>query len=222
MGKLKEKIILENFWTSTKPINGLRHFVLVNETKEKGNITFLMVSVVDSEINIETTYEELKNSGKKENMIDKISQGKLNKFISDNTLLNQIWIMDTKKKVKDILTEIKEPKADHLVIKIMSEKINQKYTSKLSFEQKDIIRNYALNSDNPKYLKAYLTNLKNKTMNLVENYRKQTDNHVILSKIDKVYDKISELKVENIDDVEIKKFLTVSSLKKQILRSEND
>ena len=59
-------------------------------------------------------------------------------------------------------------------------------------------------------------------MNLVENYRKQTDNHVILSKIDKVYDKISELKVENIDDVEIKKFLTVSSLKKQILRSEND
>ena len=54
---------MENFWTSTKPINGLRHFVLVNETKEKGNITFLMVSVVDSEINIETTYEELTNSG---------------------------------------------------------------------------------------------------------------------------------------------------------------
>ena len=54
---------MENFWTSNKSINGLRHFVLVNETKEKGNITFLMVSVVDSEINIETTYEELIYSG---------------------------------------------------------------------------------------------------------------------------------------------------------------
>ena len=54
---------MENFWTSYKSINGLRHFVLVNETKEKGNITFLMVSVVDSEINIETTHEELINSG---------------------------------------------------------------------------------------------------------------------------------------------------------------
>ena len=54
---------MENFWTSTKPINGLRHFVLVNETKEKGNITFLMVSVVDSEINLKITHEELKNSG---------------------------------------------------------------------------------------------------------------------------------------------------------------
>ena len=52
---------------------------------------------------IEIIKEELKNSGKKEEMIDKISQGKLNKFISDNTLLNQIWIMDPKKKVKDIL-----------------------------------------------------------------------------------------------------------------------
>ena len=45
------------------------------------------------------------NSGKKGEMIDKISNGKLNKFISDNTLLNQVWIMDPKKKVKDILKE---------------------------------------------------------------------------------------------------------------------
>ena len=54
---------MENYWTSNKTINGLRHFVLVNETNEKGIITFLMVSVVDSEINLETTYEELINSG---------------------------------------------------------------------------------------------------------------------------------------------------------------
>ena len=54
---------MENYWTSIKPINGLRHFVLVNETKEKGNIIFLMVSVLDSEINLKTSYEELINSG---------------------------------------------------------------------------------------------------------------------------------------------------------------
>ena len=54
---------MENFWTSNKTINGLRHFVLVNETKEQGKITFLMVSVLDSEIHVKTTYEELMNSG---------------------------------------------------------------------------------------------------------------------------------------------------------------
>ena len=54
---------MENFWTSNKTINGLRHFVLVNETREQGNIIFSMVSVLDSEINLNTTYEELINSG---------------------------------------------------------------------------------------------------------------------------------------------------------------
>ena len=54
---------MEKYWTSNKTINGLRHFVLVNETKEKGNISYLMVSVLDSEINLTTTYEELINSG---------------------------------------------------------------------------------------------------------------------------------------------------------------
>ena len=54
---------MENFWTSNKPIKGLRHFVLVNESKEKGKIIFFMVSVLDSEINLKTTYEDLINSG---------------------------------------------------------------------------------------------------------------------------------------------------------------
>ena len=54
---------MENFWTSKKPINGLRHFVLVNEPNEKGNMIFLMVSVLDSEINLKMSYQELKNSG---------------------------------------------------------------------------------------------------------------------------------------------------------------
>ena len=55
---------MENFWTSKKNINGLRHFVLVNETQEKENMIILMVSVLDSEINLKITYEELINSGK--------------------------------------------------------------------------------------------------------------------------------------------------------------
>ncbi len=54
---------MENFWTSNKTINGLRHFVLVNETREQENITFLLVSVLDSKIYLKTTYDELINSG---------------------------------------------------------------------------------------------------------------------------------------------------------------
>ena len=59
--------------------------------------------ILDKELEI--IKEELKNSGKKPEMIEKISKGKIKKFISDNTLLNQIWIMDTKKKVSQIIKE---------------------------------------------------------------------------------------------------------------------
>ena len=47
----------------------------------------------------------MKNSGKDNKIIEKIAIGKLNKFIMDNTLLNQEWIIDPKKKVKDVIKE---------------------------------------------------------------------------------------------------------------------
>ena len=48
---------------------------------------------------------EILNSGKPSNIVDKISKGKISKFLDDNSLLNQIWIMDPKKKVSDVLKE---------------------------------------------------------------------------------------------------------------------
>tara|TARA_Y100001970_G_scaffold105093_1_gene131649 strand:- start:2077 stop:2928 length:852 start_codon:yes stop_codon:yes gene_type:complete len=50
--------------------------------------------------------EELKSSGKPENIIKKISLGKLNKFKEENSLLNQQWVMEPKKKVKEIIKEL--------------------------------------------------------------------------------------------------------------------
>ena len=51
--------------------------------------------------------EELKNSGKPENIANKISLGKINKFKEENSLMTQDWIMDPKKKVKNIIEELK-------------------------------------------------------------------------------------------------------------------
>jgi len=56
----------------------------------------------------EIIIEELKNSKKDTKIVDKIAKGKLNKFIAENTLLNQEWIMEPKKKVKDIIKEVAE------------------------------------------------------------------------------------------------------------------
>ena len=60
---------------------------------------------IDKELEI--IKAEINNSGKPSDMAEKISKGKIAKFINDNTLLNQVWIMDPKKKVSDILKENK-------------------------------------------------------------------------------------------------------------------
>jgi len=59
--------------------------------------------IIDRELEIGK--ELARKEGKPENMIDKIAQGKLNKFYSESTLLNQEYIRDSKKTVAQYLAE---------------------------------------------------------------------------------------------------------------------
>ena len=61
-------------------------------------------SIIDKEQELVT--EELKNSGKPEDIAKKISMGKMNKFKEENALLSQAWVMEPKKKVQDVLKEL--------------------------------------------------------------------------------------------------------------------
>ena len=61
-------------------------------------------AIVDKEQELIT--EELKNSGKPEDIAKKISLGKMNKFKEENALLTQAWVMEPKKKVQDVLKEL--------------------------------------------------------------------------------------------------------------------
>ena len=61
-------------------------------------------SVIQKEQELVT--EELKNMGKPDEIAKKISLGKMNKFKEENALLTQAWVMEPKKKVKDVLKEL--------------------------------------------------------------------------------------------------------------------
>ena len=61
-------------------------------------------SIIEKEQELVT--EELKNSGKPEDIAKKISLGKMNKFKEENALLTQSWVMEPKKKVQDVLKEL--------------------------------------------------------------------------------------------------------------------
>ena len=71
----------------------------------------LALNSEDININIikkeeELITEELKSSGKPDDIIKKISLGKINKFKEENSLLTQAWVMEPKKKVKDVIKEL--------------------------------------------------------------------------------------------------------------------
>jgi len=54
----------------------------------------------------ELVAEELKNLGKPDDIVKKISSGKMNKFKEENSLMTQQWVMEPKKKVKNIIEEL--------------------------------------------------------------------------------------------------------------------
>ena len=78
--------------------------------------------IVDKELEI--IKAEISNSGKPDEMIEKISKGKITKFLNDNSLLNQIWIMDSKKKVIDILKESSKDK-DVIIVDFIKYKVGE-------------------------------------------------------------------------------------------------
>ena len=64
----------------------------------------LNIEILEKEQNL--IAEELKNSGKNDEIVKKISIGKLNKFKEENSLMTQNWVMEPKKTVKEIISEI--------------------------------------------------------------------------------------------------------------------
>ena len=63
-------------------------------------------SVIDKEIEIGK--DQARQEGKPEEMLEKIAMGKLNKFLKENTLLNQAFVREGKKIVRDYLAETKK------------------------------------------------------------------------------------------------------------------
>ena len=86
--------------------------------------------------------------------------------------------------------------------------------------RQDIIRNYAIYANDSDALEYYLSSVKSKTIKSLKEYKSVTDNKIILSKIGAVIKNIEGLQTESVDDKTISKYLTLVSLKNEIMRKE--
>jgi hypothetical protein len=164
------------------------------------------------------TIQTLLNEWRKEDSAD------LSKVAAFESLVIEHLLDDKKSSLTEIKSNQAEDmlKSDLLIFNILSEKMNKKYNNTLTNEQKDIVRNYAIYSNEPEALEHFLNSVKSKILKQISEFKSRTTNKVLLEKIDNVYNNIKNLEVSNIDDDAIKKYLTISNLKYELLGSTNE
>ena len=135
----------------------------------------------------------------------------LKRLVEFETKIAEIML----KEEKSVITEndIDASHSDRLVLKIMTEKINKKYRDELTLEQKNIIKNYVFySSSNKEYLQEFFKNKKAEALSVLESFEDKSDNKYLLSKLDKVRNKINEVNDQEISDDNVLKFLSITNL----------
>ena len=135
---------------------------------------------------------------------------------------NQVidWLLTEKKEPE--LSEQKDPNADKLIIKIMSEKLSKKYSSILNESQKEILSSYVMFKDQNdiKGLRTYLEDLCEDTIKELDVYLMKENNAILNSKAKTVKSDVKSISTESITDDTIAKFLTIAKLKSTLQEGE--
>ena len=151
--------------------------------------------------------------------INEWKKGDKNSFANliqlEEKIINFLLENQKTKSPEEQLNDLQKTKSDKLVYKIMTEKINKKY-SHLSTRQKEIIKEYAFNIDNKTKLSKVLEKEKNKCIALIDSFKKENSNDYLSNQINEVKNKINSLNTNEINDKSISKFLTVVNLIEEI------
>jgi len=140
------------------------------------------------------------------------NKGSIKKSILiEEELISLITKEKNKTSYEDQVNMLKESESNNLVYKIMTEKINNKY-SDMSNRQKKILKAYAFEDDKNKILKNTLDESKKECLEKIENFQKINENKHLSSKINEVKNKLNSLSTDNINDESIVKFLTITKL----------
>ena len=103
------KIVSAVFYSSEKESDEVKTFTknlcmhIAASKPEAMDIDSLPSELIESEKKIQE--EMIKDSGKPSNVMEKILEGKMKKFYSEVTLLNQNFVIDTDKTVKDAISD---------------------------------------------------------------------------------------------------------------------
>tara|TARA_R100000657_G_C4666098_1_gene110023 strand:- start:476 stop:1312 length:837 start_codon:yes stop_codon:yes gene_type:complete len=137
----------------------------------------------------------------------------IKKLIDFETRLGQLLLKEKSREYE----KFDASHSDRLVLKIMTEKFNKRYSEELSSDQKTIINKFVFLSDKePEKLKEFFNKKKNEALLMLENFEDKSDNKYLLSKLDEVKLKIQQLSSDCVDDQNVIKFLTLTKMINEI------
>jgi len=116
------------------------------------------------------------------------------------------------------------PDVNSLVVNIMTEKINKRYSGKINGEQRDLIRDYVFSISNNKNIKikSKLTGVKDNILSDLKLFREKTNNKILLEKIDTVSKKLISESFDKVNDESVSRFLVLIQLRQELKESLNE
>lgn len=127
------------------------------------------------------------------------------------------WLLKEKSEVT--IDDVKPTiEVDGLVVKIMSEKFNQKYGNKLNENQTSLIRDYIFSIENnqtDKFL-TQLSNLKEQAISRVDILKNDTKNQILQERIPLIERALKNITLTELNDEVISKFMTISQLVEEL------
>jgi len=183
----------------------------INHTLQDGDFYHRRIP----EYKIYATIQTLLNEWRKED------RSNLSKMVQYEAKVIE-WLLSEKESC--LIDEISNPDVNQLVVKIMTEKINDKYKGKLDKKQRGLIKSYvfSISNDNGSSIKRNLENVRLETIKNLESLKENTDNNIILEKIDLVKNKVERQDSSIISDDNISKFLVIMKLHEEVRESLNE
>jgi hypothetical protein len=134
------------------------------------------------------------------------------------------WLLSEKKGPDQTITD-DSPGTSRLLMKVMMKKLNEKYSSTLNSDQKEIIRSYAFSTakDDSTTILKKLAEVRSNLSNLIDDYSvKHPENKFIVDKMLSVKQEMLSESLESVDDSTVSRFMLYSALSHELIDSDGE
>lgn len=129
------------------------------------------------------------------------------------------WLTTPKDKPADVIINEESPGTSRLLMKVMTKKLNEKYSGILNEDQRSLVKTYVFSaaSEDSSIIKKKLTEIKDNLFEKMASYARQNiNNKYVTSKLNDVRDQLMSENFEHIDDETVTRFMLYTKLSTEL------